>query len=202
MHTTTCHYNLLFLSLPRPALAVSVIPQGWQLLLVVIRLPAAKGNASRPYVCCCNFQLLTDCLLRAIVVWIVIIGGRWLLVISYDVMRADDVSAEDLQPLQERLFPQLGPQFKRGLNEFLQFWWVPTLSGWKRGVLSLRCFHKEISTVRKIYRTLSVVEFLGKECAIIIRNGSCLSWNVVTVFMFTKRRKIIKCFVCVWETLF
>ena len=42
--------------------------------------------------------------------------------ISYDVMRADDVSAEDLQPLQERLFPQLGPQFKRGLNEFLQFW--------------------------------------------------------------------------------
>ena len=41
--------------------------------------------------------------------------------ISYDVMRADDVSAEDLLLLQERLF-QLGPQFKRRLNEFLQFW--------------------------------------------------------------------------------
>ena len=98
-------------------------------------------------------------LLRAIVVWIVIIGGRWLLVISYDVMRADDVSAEDLQPLQERLF-QLGPQFKHRLNEFLQFWWVPTLAG--REVLSLRCFHKEISTQRKMYRTLSVVKFLGE----------------------------------------
>jgi len=56
-----CRYNLLFLSLPRPALTFSVIPQGWQLrLLIVIRLPAAKGNASRPYVCCCNIQLLTD----------------------------------------------------------------------------------------------------------------------------------------------
>ena len=41
--------------------------------------------------------------------------------ISYDVMRADDVSAEDLQRLQERLF-QLGHQFKHLLNKFLQFW--------------------------------------------------------------------------------
>ena len=92
-------------------------------------------------------------LLRA-VVWIVVIGGRWLLVIRYDVMRADDVSAEDLQLLQEWLF-QLGPQSKRRLNEFLHIWWVTALAG--RQFLSLWCFHKEISILRKIFRTLSVV---------------------------------------------
>jgi hypothetical protein len=36
-------------------------------------------------------------------------------------MRADDVSAEDLQPLQQRLF-QLGPEFKHHLKEFLLIW--------------------------------------------------------------------------------
>jgi hypothetical protein len=66
MRTTTAFYNLLFLTVPRPALIVSVIPQGWQLrLLIVIRLPAAKGNVSRPYVCCCNIQLLSHYLIVA-----------------------------------------------------------------------------------------------------------------------------------------
>lgn len=47
-----CRYNLLFPSLPRPALSVSLIPQGWQLRLpIVIRLPTAKGSVSRLYVC-------------------------------------------------------------------------------------------------------------------------------------------------------
>jgi hypothetical protein len=38
------------------------------------------------------------------------------LVICYDVMRADDVSVEDLQHHRKRLF-QFGPQFKRHLKD-------------------------------------------------------------------------------------
>jgi hypothetical protein len=44
-------YNLLFLSLPRPARTLSFSPHGWQLRPpVVIRLPALRGTASRLYV--------------------------------------------------------------------------------------------------------------------------------------------------------
>lgn len=174
-----CHYNLLFLSLPSllsPSLSFRKVGNFVCSLSFVSRQPKVTRRVRMCAVVTFNYWQ-TIWLLRAIVVWIVIIGGRWLLVISYDVMRADDVSAEDLQPLQERLF-QLGPQIKHRFNEFLQFWWVPTLVG--RQTLSLRCFHKEISTQRNIYGTLSVVEFLGKVYVIIIRNGSCLSRNVVT----------------------
>jgi hypothetical protein len=99
-------------------------------------------------------------LLRAIVVCIVIIGGRLLLVISYDVMRADDVSSEYLHPLQERLF-QLGTQFKHLLNEFLQFWWVPNLD--LREVLSFKVFpYKNIHPKEYLQDTFSCGNLWGK----------------------------------------
>ena len=139
-------------------------------------------------------------LLRAIVVWIVVIGGRWLLVISYDVMRADDVSAEDLQRLQERLF-QLGHQFKHLLNKFLQFWWVPALAG--RRARSLRCFHKELSTQRKIYRTLSVVGNLsgGKNVWLLVGMEAVYHgmWWLFNIDKAKHDYKMLR--MCVWEKL-
>lgn len=60
------------------------------------------------------------------------------MVIYYDVMRADDVSVEDLQLHRKRLF-EFGPQFKRRLEEYLQTAGVEDLAG--RSALSLRYCH-------------------------------------------------------------